>query len=217
MKKITILLADDHQVVREGFRAVLERERDFSIIGEAGDGLETIRLAEQLNPNVVIVDLMMPGLNGREVVRQLKHRKPEIRLVVLSMHTTEGYVLEALKNGASAYVVKDASAAELVKAVREVMAGRRFLSSPLSEPAIAAYIEKATEGEFVDLYDTLTTREREILQLGAEGHPTPAIAARLFISPRTVETHRANLQRKLGISGRPALVRYALQRGVIHR
>src|SRR5512136_1221238 len=99
MKKITILLADDHQVVREGFRAVLERERDFSIVGEAGDGLEAMRLAEQLNPDVLIVDLMMPGLNGREVVRQLKHRKAELRLVVLSMHTNEGYVLEALKNG----------------------------------------------------------------------------------------------------------------------
>lgn len=215
MSKTRILLADDHQVVREGFRALLESEPDFEIVGETGDGLEAVRLVEQQKPHVLVVDLMMPGLNGLEVARQVTQRSPRTRIVVLSMHANEAYVLEALKNGASAYVLKDASAAELVRAVREALAGRRYLSPPLSEPAIDSYIERAKNSDSLDLYDTLTNREREVLQLAAEGHTNGEIAGRLFISPRTVETHRANVMRKLGLRSQTELVRYALQRGIL--
>lgn len=215
MSKIRILLADDHRVVREGFRALLEAEPDFEIVGETGDGLEAVRLVEQHKPQVLVVDLMMPGLNGLEVARQVAQRVPRTRIVVLSMHANEAYVLEALKNGASAYVLKDASTAELVRAVREANAGRRYLSPPLSEPAIDSYIQRARTSDSLDVYDTLTNREREVLQLAAEGHTNAEIAARLFISPRTVETHRANAMHKLGLRSHTDLVRFALQRGIL--
>jgi two-component system, NarL family, response regulator NreC len=215
MSKIRILLADDHQIVREGFRALLQAEPDFEIAAETGDGLDAVRLAEHHKPNVLVVDLMMPGLNGLEVARQITQRLPRTRIVVLSMHANEAYVLEALKNGASAYVLKDASAADLVRAVREANAGRRYLSPPLSEPAIDSYIQRARTSDSLDLYDTLTNREREVLQLAAEGHTNAEIAARLFISPRTVETHRANVMHKLGLRSQTELVRYALQRGIL--
>lgn len=215
MSNIRILLADDHRVVREGFRALLETEPDFEIVGETGDGLEAVRLVEQHKPQVLVVDLMMPGLNGLEVARQVAQRVPRTRIVVLSMHANEAYVLEALKNGASAYVLKDASTAELVRAVREANAGRRYLSPPLSEPAIDSYIQRARTSDSLDVYDTLTNREREVLQLAAEGHTNAEIAARLFISPRTVETHRANAMHKLGLRSHTDLVRFALQRGIL--
>jgi two-component system, NarL family, response regulator NreC len=215
MSPITIVLADDHRIVREGFRAVLEREKDFQIVGEAGDGLEAVRLAEKLQPQVMVVDLMMPGLNGRDVIRQVTQRVKNTRVVVLSMHASEGYVLDALKHGASAYVLKDASSAELVRAVREAVAGHRYLSPPLSEPAIAAYLEKANAGEAADAYESLSNREREILKLAAEGFTTSVIASRLFLSPRTVESHRSNFMRKLNLHSQTDLIRFALQRGLL--
>jgi DNA-binding NarL/FixJ family response regulator len=215
MNAITILLAEDHQLVRQGFRALLAGEKDFSIVGETGDGLEALRLAEQLTPHVLVLDLMLPGLNGLEVTRQLTKRGSPTKVVILSMHANEAYVLAALRNGAAAYVLKDSSALDLVRAVREVLAGRRYLSPPLSEPAMAMYLEKAQSSNTLDIYETLTSREREVLQLAAEGHTTPEIAARLFISPRTVETHRANFMHKLGLRTQTDLIRYALQRGIL--
>jgi len=215
MIRIRILLADDHRIVREGFRALLQAQADFEIVGETGDGLETVRLVEQHKPQVLVLDLMMPGLNGLEVARQVTQRVPRTRIVVLSMHANEAYVLEALKNGACAYVLKDAGTAELVRAVREANAGRRYLSPPLSEPAIDSYIQRARTSDSLDLYDTLTNREREVLQLASEGHTNAEIATRLFISPRTVETHRANVMHKLGLRSQIDLVRYALQRGIL--
>jgi len=215
MSAITILLADDHQVVREGFRALLKIEKDICIVGETGDGIEAVRLAEQLKPDVVVADLMMPSLNGIEVARQVTSRLPGTKVVILSMHASEAYVLESLRNGASAYVLKDASSADLVRAVREAIAGRRYLSPPLSELAIQAYVEKTRRTDSLDLHDTLTDREREVLQQGAEGRTNTEIAARLCISPRTVETHRANLMHKLGLRSQTELVRYAIQRGIV--
>jgi DNA-binding NarL/FixJ family response regulator len=211
---ITIVLADDHHVVRQGLRALLEAESDFSVVGEAGDGLEALRLVDQLNPNVLVLDLMMPGLNGLEVARQIGKRSSQTRIVVLSMYSNEAYVLEALGNGASAYVLKDSSSADLVHAVCEVAAGRRYLSPPLSDRAIEAYQEKA-KAAALDKYETLTTREREVLQLAAEGHTSTDIAARLGISSRTAEAHRSNLMHKLGLHTQADLIRYALRRGVI--
>jgi DNA-binding NarL/FixJ family response regulator len=211
---VTIVLADDHQVVRQGLKALLQAERDFSVIGEAADGLQAIEAVERLAPDVLVLDLMMPGLGGLDVARRVSRHDPKTRIVVLSMHASEAYVLEALRCGASAYVVKDASAANLVDAVREVTAGRRYLSPPLTEKAIEAYVKRTKSGR-VDAYEGLTTREREVLHLAAEGLSGAAIGKRLGISLRTAETHRANAMRKLGLHSRVELVRYAVARGLI--
>lgn len=211
--KIKIVLADDHRIVREGFRALLTAQKDVEIVGETGDGLEAMRLVEQKKPDVLLIDLMMPGLGGLEVTRQLSQRGQRTRIVILSMHANEAYVSQALKNGAIGYILKDSSSGELIRAIHEVVAGRRYLSPPLSERAVETYRQKSKGVD--DRYDTLTTREREILQLSAEGLTNMEIGQKLFISHRTVETHRANLMHKLGLRTHTELIRYALQRGVI--
>jgi two-component system, NarL family, response regulator NreC len=213
----TVALADDHAVVRAGLRALLSAEPDLRVVGEAADGLQAVQVAERLRPRVLVVDVMMPGLNGLEVTRQVHQRVPQTRVIVLSMHAHEPYVLEALRRGAAGYVLKDASADELVHAVRRVAAGERYLSAPLSERAIAAYVEKAqaTPATALDPFESLTTREREVLQLAAEGLGNPEIAARLSLSARTVEMHRGNLLHKLGLKTQTDVVRYALRRGLI--
>ncbi len=211
---IKIVLADDHQVVRKGLKALLSTEPDFNIVGEAGDGLETLRLVEDLHPDILVLDLMMAGINGLEVTRQLNKKVPQVGIVILSMHSNEAYVLEALRCGAKAYILKESPPEELVRAVREVFAGRRYLSSPLSERAIEAYTQR-TEVKPMDPYDQLTTREREIMQLTAQGQTNAEIASRLFISPRTVETHRTNLMRKLDLHNHAQLIQFAIQHGII--
>lgn len=210
----TIVLADDHQVVRQGLRALLEAEKDFRVIGEAGDGLQAIRHVETLSPDVLVLDLMMPGLNGLDVVRQLKRAAPRTQVVILSMYANEAYVLEALSNGAAAYVLKDSSSADLVHAVREAVVGRRYLSPPLSDRAIEAYQEKARAAT-LDRYDTLTARERAVLHLAVEGHTSAEVAVRLGISARTAETHRSNLMHKLDLHTQAELIRFALRRGIV--
>ena len=210
----TIVLADDHSVVRAGLRALLEGEAGFQVIGEASDGLEAVRHVERLRPDVLVVDVMMPGLNGIEVTRQVRQRMPATKIVVLSMHAHEPYVLEALRHGASGYVLKDRSSEQLVQAVREVAAGNSYLSPPLTERAIAAYVKRA-QPETLDSYDLLTTREREVFQLAAEGLSNPEIAQRLTLSPRTVEMHKGNLMRKIDLHTQTDLIRYAIRRGVI--
>ncbi len=214
MTRTTVVLADDHHIVRQGLRAVLEAEGDFSVIGEEADGLKVVALVERLRPGVLLLDLQMPGLNGLEIARQIAQRGLKTRVVILSMHANETYVLDALRHGAAGYVLKDANPAEVVEAVREVGAGRRYLSRSLSERAIDAYTQKAHDVP-PDAYDTLTTREREILHLAAESSSATEIAARLGISPRTVETHRENLMRKLGLQSQTDLIRYALRRGIL--
>jgi two-component system response regulator NreC len=211
---VTLLLADDHAVVRLGLRRLLENEPDFRVVGEVGDGLQVLPEVERLHPDVLLLDLVMPGLNGLDALPQVRKRCPKTRVVVLSMHSNEAYVLGALRNGAAGYVLKGSSGSEMLEAVRAVIAGRRYLSPPLSERAIQSYLEKAEEA-VPDAYDALTTREREVLHLSAEGHSNSEIAARLFISRRTVETHRANVFQKLGLHGQTDLIRYALRRGII--
>ena len=214
MNRTTIVLADDHPVVRHGVRSLLQAEADFTVVGEASDGIETVQLVERMQPDVLVVDLMIPSLNGLEITRQVKQRSPHTRIIILSMHANEPYVLEALKNGAVGYVLKDSSGTDLVHAVRLVVLGQRYLSPPLSERAVEAYMQKSQDTSF-DPHDALTDREREVLQLAAEGLNNPDIAARLSISPRTVETHRANLMRKLGLKTQTDLIRYALKRGIL--
>jgi two-component system, NarL family, response regulator NreC len=211
---INIILADDHQVVRKGLRALLSSEPDFSVVGEAGDGLETVQLVEQVQPDILVLDLMMSGINGLEVTRQLSKKGIKTGIVILSMHNNEAYVLEALRSGARAYILKDSPPEELTRAIREVSSGRRYLSSPLTERAIEAYTQK-TEVKPIDPYEQLTTREREILQLAAQGCTNSDIASRLYISPRTVETHRTNLMRKLGLHNHTQLIQFAIQHGLI--
>lgn len=209
-----ILLADDHNIVRQGLRALLQSEPHFRLVGEASDGIEAVRLAERLKPDVLITDVMMPGLNGLEVARQVSRSLPNTRIIILSMYTNDAYVIEAFKNGANGYVLKDSEASDLIQAVKEVINGNRYLSPPLSERALELYMQKL-ESAPSDPYELLTTREREVLQLVAEGKTSAEIANRLFISPRTAEGHRANLMRKLGLQTNADLIRFALKRGIL--
>lgn len=211
---VRILLADDHPVVRQGLKALLEDEPNFSIVGESGSGLEAIRTCSELQPEVLILDIMMDDISGIEVARQVKESCPRTEIVVLSMHGDKKHVLEALQAGAKAYVVKKSASSELVQAVHEVIVGRRYLGPSLTDMVVDAYLEKSESGP-TDPYDLLSRREREVLHLAAHGYTNAEIAERLFISRRTVETHRANVMRKLNISNQTDLLRYALQRGIL--
>jgi two-component system, NarL family, response regulator NreC len=214
MNEVTIVLADDHHIVRQGVKALLESEPGFSVVGEASDGLKAVELVTRLKPRVLVVDLMMPGLNGLEVTRQVTRLSSHTKVVVLSMYMNEPYVIEALRNGAYGYILKESNINDLIHAVREVARGRHYLGPPLSERAIEAYLEK-TRDTSLDLYETLSTREREVLHLAIEGMSNAEIATKLFISPRTAETHRANMMRKLSLHTQTDLIKYALKKGII--
>lgn len=214
MSTISIVLADDHHIVRQGVKALLQNEPDFSVVGESSDGIGVVAMTGQLKPDILVLDLMMPGLNGLEVTRRVAKISPNTRVVILSMYMNEPYVIEALRNGAYGYILKESSISDLIKAIREVAAGRHYLSPPLSERAIQAYLEKATETT-LDLYDTLTAREKEVFQLVVEGHGNTEIASRLFISTRTAETHKANMMRKLCVHTQTDLIKYALKKGIL--
>jgi len=214
MSPISMVLADDHQIVRQGFKALLENQPGFSIIAEASDGLSAVQIVAKLKPNVLSVDIMMPGLNGLEVTRQVRRLSPDTKVIVLSMYMNEAYVIEALQNGAHGYVLKESSITDLIQAVHEVVAGRHYLSPPLSELAVEAYLEK-TKGSSLDLYNKLTTREREVLQLVVQGKSNTEIASKLFISQRTAELHRGTMMRKLDLHSQIDLVKYALKKGLI--
>ena len=211
---ITIVLADDHPVVRHGLRLVLEAQPEFQVIGETGDGLEAVRLVQRLNPKILIVDVSMPGLNGLDVARQVKQISLDTHVIILSMHATESFVLEALKSGVTGYILKDSALTDLVPAMRDVAAGKRFLSSKVSEQAIDLFIAVSNQ-EHATGHDTLTDREREVFQLVVEGLTNARIGKRLFISPRTVESHRRTMMHKLGLNNRMELLAYAVKRGII--
>ena len=214
MSLTTVVLADDHLVVRKGLRALLDAEPDLSVVGEAADGLETLPLVERLKPAILVADLAMPGLSGLDVTREARQRSPETRTVILSMYANEAYVMEAISNGAYGYVMKDASAADFLRAVREAAAGRLYLSPPLSLSTVEDYARRHRSAP-VDLYETLTPRERAVLHLAAEGLTNAQIGTRLSISGRTAESHRAHLMRKLGLRGQTDLVRYTIERGIL--
>ncbi len=211
----TILLADDHTIVRQGLRFLLEATTPFQVVGEAADGLEAIQATGRLQPDILILDIMMPGVNGLEVARQVRAASPATRVIILSMYGTEAYVAEALQAGVSGFVLKKSSSSDLVRAIQRVLEGEIYLSPPLDEQAISLFIADSRE-QPVDPYETLTHREREILHLAAEGMKSAEIARRLSISRRTVEMHRANFMHKLHLKSQNDLVRFALQHGVLH-
>lgn len=211
---ITIILADDHVILRQGLRTLLEQEADFQVVAETGDGLEALGLVDRHRPDVLIVDMVMPGLSGLDVIRSVTERRQQTRMIVLSMHGNEAYVVEALHLGASGYLLKESSASELIQAVREVVAGRRYLTSSLAERALDAYVTSVAQSS-AHPYELLTERERQVLQLAAEGLANAQIAERLSIGVRTVETHRANLMSKLSLKSHSELIRFVMQRGLL--
>jgi two-component system response regulator NreC len=208
---VRVLIADDHPIVRKGMRSLLEDEPGIKVIGEAKDGTEALAALDSLRPDVLIVDMMMPGHNGLEVIRLAKQRLPEMHILVLSMHSNEAYVAEALRRGASGYILKDTGPTEIVQAVKELISGRRYFSKQLSVDLVDTKIKNT----YQDSFEKLTSRELEILQLAAEGYTSPEIAQRLSISHRTVEKHRSNLMEKLGLRNQTDLVLYAIKRGIL--
>jgi len=210
---IRVLLADDHTLVRAGIRGLLQGLADVEVVGEAGDGHEALRLAESLHPDVALLDVGMPGLNGLEVAGRLATQDAPIRVVILSMHTSEEYVLRALRAGCAGYLVKDSAVAELEIAIRAVARGETYLSPAVSKRVVDDYVSRT--GGALDPLDALTPRQREILQLAAEGHSSKEIAQRLKLSYRTVETHRAQLMERLGVHDLAGLVRFAVRVGLV--
>lgn len=215
MSKIRILLADDHAVMRTGLRLVLERQSDFEVVGEASDGREAVALTQQHKPEVVVMDVTMPNLNGIEAARQVSGSMPNVGIVMLSMHSDEAYVLRALKAGARGYLLKESAESDLIAAIRAVNAGKAFFSPAVSRMLVEDYVRQLQDREIEDSYELLTTREREILQLIAEGKSNKEIAAILNLSLYTIETHRGNLMEKLNLHTVPELILYAVRKGVI--
>jgi len=211
---ISVLLADDHDVVRRGVRALLEADGGFRIVGEVSDGRQIVSTVARLKPDVLLLDLTMPGMSGFDALKALGARSLATRTVVLSMHAKDEYVAEALQHGATAYVVKTASGSEIVAAIKSAAAGRRYLSAPLSAARVRDYLRNSSDVS-ADPFETLSAREREVLQLAVKGLTNSEIARRLAIGRRTAETHRSNLMRKLGLKGEKDLIRYALRRGLL--
>jgi DNA-binding NarL/FixJ family response regulator len=209
----TAIIADDHEIVRHGLKGILEQDAGCRVVAEAADGLAATQLVDKLKPNLLVLDLNMPRVHGLEVLRQVRTSSPHTRVIVLSMHNDEPYVIEALRAGAMAYLLKGSESQDIMRALKEVLAGRRFLSATLSERAIEALLTKPADDS--DPLHNLTQRERMVLQLAAEGLSNSEIAEKLFISPRTAETHRTNLLRKLGMQTQTDLVRFAIRKGLI--
>jgi DNA-binding NarL/FixJ family response regulator len=210
---VTILLVDDHPMIRQGLRNLLGDVSDFQVVGEASDGLEALREIELKKPDVLVIDIMMPNLNGLGVLVQIQKLSPRTRAIVFSMQSAEVYVLEAMRAGAAGYILKDTGPGEIVQAIYSVMAGNRYLSEQLS-----VWLEEnslSVDGMPVDLQQTLTMREREIIQMVAEGQSSNQIGNKIGISPRTVEIHRSNLMKKLNLKNQAELILYAIKHGII--
>jgi DNA-binding NarL/FixJ family response regulator len=210
---VTILLVDDHPMIRQGLRNLLGDVSDFQVVGEASDGLEALREIELKKPDVLVIDIMMPNLNGLGVLVQIQKLSPGTQAIVFSMQSAEVYVLEAMRAGAAGYILKDTGPGEIVKAIYSVMGGNRYLSEQLS-----VWLEENSlrvDGMPVDLQQTLTMREREIIQMVAEGQSSNQIGSKIGISPRTVEIHRSNLMKKLNLKNQAELILYAIKHGII--
>jgi len=215
LSTIKILIAEDHAIVREGIRMILEEEPDFDVVGEAKDGREAVELAQRLAPDVVVMDISMPEMTGIDATAQIRRLCPDTRVLILTMHEEESYVFQLLRAGASGYVLKRAAAQDLVEAVRSASRGEAFLYPSVARNVVKDYLHRLQYGEGRDRYDGLTDREREILVLVADGLTNAQIAERLRISVKTIQTHRAHIMEKLDLHDRGLLVRYAVRKGLI--
>ncbi len=215
MKKVRILLADDHTVMRAGLRALLERQPNLEVVGEAEDGRQTVELASSHVPDVVVMDIAMPNLNGVEATRRMVSKQPTISVVILSMYSDESYVMRALAAGARAYLLKDSAVTDLIRAIEAVSRGKSFFSPKISRILAEEYVRALKQKGVADSYELLTPREREILQLLAEGKTNKEVATSLNISVYTAETHRGNILQKLNLHSSPELVLYAVRKGII--
>jgi len=215
VSRIRILLADDHTVMRRGLRFLLESQPDLTVVAEASDGREAVQQAETAQPDVAVLDIAMPNLSGIEAAQRITAQAPKVAIVMLSMHSDEGYVLRALKAGARGYLLKDAAESDLIEAIRAVHQGKTFFSSEISKMLVEDYIREIRSRGVDDSYELLTSREREILQLLVEGNSNKDIAARLNVSPYTVETHRRNIQEKLNLRSFAELILYAVRKRII--
>ncbi len=214
MKGKRIIIAEDHTILREGLKSLLSSDEELEIIGEAGDGLEAIRRVNELEPDMVLLDLTMPRMNGMDAIREIKRNHPETRVLVLTVHKTEEYVLASLRAGADGYVLKDSTRAELVMAIHTVLSGKPYLSPGISQRVIQGYLDGKREGQTKPVLETLTQRQREILKLIAEDYRNKEIADYLCISLKTVEKHRDNLMKKLDLHTAAALTAFAIEHGL---
>ena len=216
MDELRVLLGDDHTVLRQGLRKILEDRRDWRVVAEAGNGRDAVREAIELNPDVAVLDIGMPLLNGIEATRQIIRRAPAVRILILSMHSDQAYVTQAVQAGARGYLLKESAGSELIAAIAAIAAGESFFSPAVAQVVFDDYVRSLTERGITDRYDALSEREREVLQLVAEGKSSKEIAEVLSISPATVETHRAHMLQKLGLRNTAEVVRYAARRGIVH-
>jgi two-component system response regulator NreC len=214
--KIRVVLADDHRMMREGIRAMLERRSDIQVVGEAADGREAVRLASQLCPDVVVMDVSMPLLNGIEATRHIRRDCPDVRVLILTVHESQEYVAQLLAAGASGYIIKKAGGDELLNAIHAVARGEAFLHPAVAKVVVEDYVQRLQVGQGVGAGDVLSDREREVLQLIAEGYTNREIADLLHVSVKTVQNHRSKIMSKLDLHDRGELIKYAIQQGIIH-
>ncbi|MFP3869662.1 MAG: response regulator [Syntrophobacteria bacterium] len=212
-----IIIAEDHTILREGLRALLSSKPNLEVVGEAEDGLEAIRTTVQLLPDLVIMDLSLPKMNGMEAAKEIKRSHPQIKVLALTVHKAEEYIFAGLQAGIDGYILKDATSGELLTAIKSVLAGKRYICPGVSEKVIEGYIEGRKTVKTRSSWDTLTQREREILKLIAEGYKNKEIAEHLCISVKTIEKHRSNLMRKLDLHSASALTGYAMEKGLVTR
>jgi two-component system response regulator NreC len=214
-EKYRVVVVEDHAIIREGLRSLLSSTKEFDIVGEAGDGREAIRCIEELKPDLVLTDLSMPTMDGMDVIENIKKQSPKTKVIALTVHRGEEYVLATLKAGADGYVLKEATYPELMMAIRSVLKGKHYLSPEISGKLIEGYLEGRKSATIQSVWETLTKRERGILKLIGEGHKNKDIAEQLYISVNTVEKHRSNIMEKLNLHSTAALVAYAIEKGLV--
>jgi DNA-binding NarL/FixJ family response regulator len=210
-----IIVAEDHKILREGLISLLAGSGDIKVVGEAEDGLEAIRRVDQVHPDLVLLDLSMPRMDGLSAIKEIKTRSPETKILALTIHESEDFILEAFKSGADGYCLKDASSSELLMAIKSVLSGKRYLSPGISDKVLEGYIEGRKTLKTSSSWDTITQREREILKLVGEGYKNKEIADFLYISTKTVEKHRSNIMRKLDVHTASGLTALAIEKGLV--